>query len=745
MNKIYSKAMLVALPFLFYFGYDKSQPHIPAEDPDYTRFHNVTEWEGIIKITFDGTSSKNETTYRVDHEYKLYFVTGEGIKAMADPFGGGSPYGDISEEDLRSGNYDPMELARQVRMNQNAFKQWGAGHGITTPPFETSTSATIRSEMSKSFETHSGEGGSPCTINEIERSTVDGKNENGGILMVINKNSGTYSFMGAVSLNGIEESIKHTFSPDHCGANKFENKSYTKEASGHAYLNEFINEVTIVNQKLPESGLTLTGSGMITDRLKMKVPDSDQEQEVTVHVKWTIYPKGEKQPEYYVELKDKEWIPELDNWVGVELNHQEGAPQKVRFTLFDYSSEPGTYLNSEDDNEDPDLEFDPKMEELGYVIKKEGEIFTATLENPVSGRSTAILLSHDYGAYGKIKAEVYVNGGWQIVRDKGTQKPNVSVPWDDNENHIADHWEEETGILGMNLDANWDEDPYPELQKKPGDRFTLYEEYRGFKAVSHLLNDGKRQIATKNNHFRMDPLHKDVFVYDEHGLFHQYYDPDNPAKLNWHYIKPDMIKEFTPNNPTNSNHRLINFNTSGKFHSGEQYAMHVVNHENQGGLAGAAKHLGDLYVQMDKANETICTQKVNPHPLWCHYAIRIFPDRILSHVKSAPLEANADIQLLYLKLMKSTVAHEVGHGIGIPHHTNPETLEEETESGVKTCYMRYEEVFEKLHPRLITMDHYCKDGEFWFEVIESDGNLDSIPRKKNSSHKCWEQINIKGN
>ena len=56
----------------------------------------------------------------------------------------------------------------------------------------------------------------------------------------------------------------------------------------------------------------------------------------------------------------------------------------------------------------------------------------------------------------------------------------MSLPLDDNGNHIADQWEKDKSIYDKYLPTDWDDEDTPTGWKNKGDGLSLFEEYRGF-------------------------------------------------------------------------------------------------------------------------------------------------------------------------------------------------------------------------------------------------------------------------
>jgi len=90
----------------------------------------------------------------------------------------------------------------------------------------------------------------------------------------------------------------------------------------------------------------------------------------------------------------------------------------------------------------------------------------------------------------------------------------IAVPRDDDNIHVADHWELDHNVP-IDAAATEDDDPIPTGQRRDGDGLTLYEDYRGFIAHTSASTGALKWIQT-------DPMKKDLFVYDENGLYERY-------------------------------------------------------------------------------------------------------------------------------------------------------------------------------------------------------------------------------
>ena len=181
---------------------------------------------------------------------------------------------------------------------------------------------------------------------------------------------------------------------------------------------------------------------------------------------------------------------------------------KWRFTLMDVSCETGNCLNAGEET-GLDLEFVRGQEgfEEPRTIRGGGSCGEGGGEEEIEGNettneATVRMKSRDYGAWARLKAEINVDGVWyKALSEDG--KDYVTIPFDKNENRIADQWEEQYGVSGQAEDVDLDEKPEG-VGRESGDGFTNYEEYRGVKVHAAWTD--------------LDPGHKDLFIRDETGL-----------------------------------------------------------------------------------------------------------------------------------------------------------------------------------------------------------------------------------
>jgi hypothetical protein len=484
--------------------------------------------------------------------------------------------------------------------------------------------------------------------------------------------------------------------------------------------------------------------------------DGATESDTRVSVTLTLNPKPPVVAVIYPDENYSQWMPTADlkgeNRLKVRVKLQKedgGVPEetaKFRFELINTSRQRGICTNYPlNGNEDYDLKIEPADNPKLSVLNEEG--LKEADGTPIQAGQTAeteeglkeaevVISSHDYGAYGGLKVYAYLNTGDTLIAYVQNHPDQIAltIPKDDNSNFIADWWEAQMGIIEKSYPAIWDEDEKPAGQRRNGDGYTLYEEYRGFKTLT-------------KEHIRTDPNQKDLFVYDQHGLVKKYYqEPNqepkpesNPAKLELHYIDPTLMK-FN-NVPTDAENRWVNFNSSLDMLYARQYAMHVIEIPPSLRNEKGEYDIGEA-TNMDNVDYEIALKQ----PLKYIYVVRISPE--VAAMKTESINDQELRKETYKKVVRCSVIHEMGHGMGIPHHRlfGKEDRAEKV-SGVVDCAMRYNTFDEYNHPESFpSQTRYCGPGEKGIRIILEQVGEDvflGIGYEECTSHDCFSRIDVK--
>ena len=405
---------------------------------------------------------------------------------------------------------------------------------------------------------------------------------------------------------------------------------------------------------------------------------------LTVDLTWDL--EREVEPSAILELAAEEWLPEwneVDETTPVEITArlEEGRETegKFRFTPLRVTREPGYALNAgEKDDTFPDLEFEAGQpgftEPVPTGTSEAWEIETTELVD----ETTVVVRASDYGAWAKLRCEVNVDGEWLDCRaeDGGDY---ITIPRDTDEDRIADSWEDQHGIRDQGEED--DEDATPQGQNSDADGISLYEEYRGF-------------VEDDEEHQRLDPEKKELFVRDEDGWVAKASNFETGTGLTVIYIGKDGWTD--PNDgygTVDPQKRVVNLNTSGYGHMLDQHALHVTQDSLLGNERFRKEYREGIRRYPSPTLFGICAPITNPiqSPGTCARTVLFF-DSIVLGLRTAVAEVNMgrqtalqpeEIESLKQQLIGMITVHEMGHGVGVHHHS-PKTTD-----GNVHCYMRY--------------------------------------------------------
>jgi hypothetical protein len=230
--------------------------------------------------------------------------------------------------------------------------------------------------------------------------------------------------------------------------------------------------------------------------------------------------------------------------------------------------------------------------------------------------SIKVLIScGDWGAFSELEASApgCVHLKWlapgYAFEPTDPESARVKVPKDDNDNQIADAYEDQQG---MHPDAKQDDETRPWGNGFPGDGLSAYEEYRGFYA--------------SGMHIRTDWRRKDLFIYDRDGIGLGSF--PSASGIACHVIKADEYDE----------NRVVNFNRG--------HATLVAQH----GLLLVDADPGPKYGGL-----------MTPDIAWYEklFSYHLGPPRSVLKVEVALSASKAD---------GDTITHELGHAAGLYHH-----------------------------------------------------------------------------
>ncbi len=187
--------------------------------------------------------------------------------------------------------------------------------------------------------------------------------------------------------------------------------------------------------------------------------------------------------------------------IAAWIEPEEKLTGKFRFTLSEVSKEQGWCLNAGSGTE-PDLCFVPQQAGFDAPRAEGSSWVIETLGT--ADRATVTVQASDYGAWGRLKAEVNVDGTWRACSTTTDGATSITLPLDKDGNHLADDWENDWEVTDRAATADKDLEPEDVGDpNEPGDGLSLYEEYRGVIAGSSWTE--------------LCPKRRDVFVRDEIG------------------------------------------------------------------------------------------------------------------------------------------------------------------------------------------------------------------------------------
>lgn len=290
-----------------------------------------------------------------------------------------------------------------------------------------------------------------------------------------------------------------------------------------------------------------------------------------------------------------------------------------------------------------------------------------------SDQAVVTISPFDWGAWGSLRVTASLEDGTTVTAhlDAPTkalldgEQYALSIPRDNNRNHIADRMED--SYIGVGVLASDDGDAKPPGDGDGGDGLSLYEEYRGFRV--------------QGGHIRTSPLNRDLFVYDKHGLNLGDF---AKSELALHLVTKE---EFGTEESGAGNPRVINFNR-GTGQVGPQHVIALEMASLPGGILGYTFTKGPLPA-LPKMVEVV---KID-----------------VAKCLGVPKYGRQELQ--------TTIAHELAHACHVVHHGNSDytvsawdelaadnrTWEAVTDagelrvaahggehSGVEECIMRYD-------------------------------------------------------
>jgi hypothetical protein len=458
----------------------------------------------------------------------------------------------------------------------------------------------------------------------------------------------------------------------------------------------------------------------------------------------------EEPPTIILRQVNRESLPSPNVMFTARLDIESEKPvEEIVFDLFGISSENGRCLNDKDPEfyksaPDADMIFDPSAN-YGYEITSTGygDWFVATGEG--SAPRQIVVQAKDYGGFAKLKARVKIDGNWYNAQCEGWGNYYVKVPYDMNDNNIADKWEDDNTVSGLAPD--WDEDGEPSGQATNGDGLTLYEEYRGiFQLMADLTVE----------HIRTNPKKKELFVIDPENLL-SIIAWKEASGIDVIKLNTDLVYASLGGSELDQNYRWVNFCRGNA--QGTKFAVYIRRVE---GLTDPNGHypntaifgyctggppitVNKTYIFPDRANNWLLTQRDEiqelltsfPAATEISYSTRTWSRSFLQWIVDA-INDETKRYMLQDFIITRTVIHELGHACTIPHHGGGVSGSEHT--GDLNCPIRGREDIQHtsevfLFIMLDIIDQMGPGGEMPVTVYRNW-------KFCHSPDDCWSKINI---
>lgn len=459
---------------------------------------------------------------------------------------------------------------------------------------------------------------------------------------------------------------------------------------------------------------------------------------------------GEEPVNCFVTIQsvEKTFLPAPEQLYAVTLKIECNYNVKeIEWDVYEISREQGRCLNDKDPafyktTPDPDLGVHPE-DNPGYEISDLGGSFK--LVGRSGANRTIYIRAKDYAAFGRVSATIKVRDRYFNAVSGEPGGVSVTIPYDINENKIADHWEETNGVFGTPVDS--DNDNLPNNQLRNGDGMTIFDEYRGF-----------YKLAAEGGfvHMRMDPNKKELFIIDRDLLLSEY-TWERASGIPVYHLNEQLVFGSLSGGAidVNNEFRRVNFcrNSSG----GDKYAVNLMKMDG----------IDDPYNLCGDDNDTLYTGCSNVGPPRLANITMVFPDRIISfftavrivlqrkydadpgaeNYRYGTLNIDRGTMLEYLGVLNDSrkfdmivdflilqnAVHEVGHACGVNHHAS-------IYSGDLYCPMRYMDRLEEL----FVFDIFCREI---FSLLHNNDDAGIVIAENRwhfceSGDNCWSQINV---
>jgi len=379
------------------------------------------------------------------------------------------------------------------------------------------------------------------------------------------------------------------------------------------------------------------------------------------------------------------FVPEPGRFVAITAHTSPALPARFRFVIdYAHTSHFAGYANNANIDDDffkrfklerlasqyndqsPDLIFDPKQNE-GRAMKVLAPGLVESQEDSAS--ATVLVTAMDYAAIGQIRAYAkFKCGGWipAEVHANGTLREAVSVPLDEDHNLMADALDDFRGA------PDRDDEDTPAGDGTKGDGFTAFEEYRGWMVAGDDCDE-----RSTDRHVRGTPHHKELFIAGDDALtaaadfyFPWASDLSLLVGCDRHLSDVDKVRDALEDYdlaneamPTPTEARVANFTLTRA--NQMTFEGQRISRGPQHGVVLAWDHLQPSIGGM--LAYAIPTTKTGMGSPGNTAAVVVSLNFAWWMILSGN---NHDREMDVWGLLLFTVAHEVGHAVGIPHHSD---------------------------------------------------------------------------
>src|SRR5258705_3391096 len=343
-----------------------------------------------------------------------------------------------------------------------------------------------------------------------------------------------------------------------------------------------------------------------------------------------------------------EWLPEPGKdelakgslmKIGLKLQSKSSKPVNFKASSFELrmtntSREPGITINypvSPAANQLPDLRFIPAAI---AESNKEDQKITITSKNGISGET--FIASYDGGGRTTLNVEAVLTDGFhikgQLLVSGGDE--DILIPKRDPRSNISKTWLDKYGNP-----AETDDNDHSTGNRNDGDGLSAYEEYRG--------------VIAKGKFRRLDPEHKELGVWVKRGESSLFKDG-----IGWFKRSTFIDTIVFSDNEIGPDRKLNNNTVTGRIDT--QYVLKLEKGNIGGDVAGENRPITVLsktpsasevvVIDIDKINQKYTEQ--------------------LNTIAANNRLGGRQLTMPYTKAesIANTVAHEMGHGVGLDHH-----------------------------------------------------------------------------